>query len=254
MRCGMPIINIFFVLFCFTSFAMANMDPDRMDARWEQNFIRKNTPGKLVLVSSGSRDKIAISVHGINASPSALAQIMIKRMDQNFETYAFAWDSRFRRLGHSASDFASELSKLLRARPGVSVLIDAHSMGARMALVALGRMQKGLLLTGHEVVFNMIAPTLSGYKSANSAIRAPLSAQKLIKNLRPSMDMGTKSLFQKELDRVRIEAPADLKIYYAENDVTAPLDAKSLLISNKLNANLQVVEGADHSSILRAIP
>lgn len=230
------------------------MDPNKMDERWEQNFVRKNTPGKLVLVNSGSQDKIAISIHGINASPSTLAQIMTKRIDQNFETYAYAWDSRFRRLSHSASDFASELSKLLRTRPGVSVLIDAHSMGARMALVALGRLQKEIELADHEVIFNMIAPTLSGYKSANSAIRVPAMAQKLVKNLRPSMDMGTKSLFQKELNKVRIQAHAILKVYYAENDVTAPLDAKSLLISNKLNANLQVIEGVDHSSILRTIP
>lgn len=249
----MLFLKIIISVVYLTSFAVAKMDPNKMDSRWEQNLIGKNRPGKLVLVQDGSRDKIAISVHGINAGPSALTTIINKRIDQSFDTYVYAWDSQFRRLTHSASDFASELSRLLRSRPDASLVIDAHSMGARMVLVALGRMQKFNLLDGHEVLFNMIAPTLSGFKTANSALRAPAVAQKIIKNLRPSMDMGTQSLFQKELNNVKVPSNVNSKIFVAENDVTAPLDTKSFMISNQLKAQLRVVEGVNHSSILRVI-
>lgn len=250
----MSIFILFITFFNCVSYAEPILDPNLLDKQWEQNLIHKNSPGKLINVSEGIHDKIAISVHGINASPSTLASIMSKRIEQNFDTYTFAWDNEFRRLSHSSNDFASELLVLLQNKPNATVLIDAHSMGARMVLVALGRLQKNNSFLDNRIIFNLIAPPLSGYESANSAIRAPAIAQKLIKNLRPSMDMGTQSLFQKELDIVRLKSNFSLKIFFAEDDKTAPLDAKSYILSQKLNAHFSVVENKNHDTILNSIP
>lgn len=112
---------------------------------------------------------------------------------------------------------AGALRPLLDMRPSEPLRVWAHSMGSRIALVALSRLAQDGALEGRRVSLELVAPPLGGYASANLA-RFGADLLGGVKNLRPSFDMGTTSGFQRELDALSLPADLRVRVFLASND------------------------------------
>ncbi len=229
------------------------INPSTLDQNWERATIGKNQPGQLVALGGDAKKGVAITIHGINDAPTGVAALTDARLNKGGKVSTFGWDDNYRRLGDSANDFARAVKSELAKHPGATLRIDAHSMGGRVALVALGRLEKEGALKGKKVELNLVAPPLGGYGSANTARWAPKPVRGLIKNVQPGIDMGTNSAFQKELEGVRLPSSVKVKVFGGTNDETAPVDARFREIAQNLGAKVTVVDGADHTSILSRV-
>lgn len=228
------------------------VNPQSLDQNWERSTVGKNNPGVLVALGGDAKKGVAITIHGINDAPTGVAALTDARLAKGGKVSTFGWDDNYRRLDASANDFARAVKSELTRHPGATLRIDAHSMGGRVALVALGRLQQEGALKGKKVELNLIAPPLGGYGSANAAGWAPGFARG-IKNVRPGIDMGSNSNFQKELEAVRLPPGVKVSVFGGSNDETAPVDGRFRAIAQGLGAKVTVVEGADHTSILAAV-
>lgn len=227
------------------------INPSTLDQSWERATIGKNQPGQLIALGGDAKKGVAITIHGINDAPTGIAALTNARLDKGGKVSTFGWDDNYRRLDDTANDFARSVKSELSKHPGSTLRIDAHSMGGRVALVALGRLQKEGALNGKKVELNLIAPPLGGYGGANAAGWAPKFAQG-IKNVRPGVDMGSTSDFQKELEAVRLPN-VKVSVFGGSKDETAPVDGRFREIAKNLGAKMTVVDGADHMSILASV-
>lgn len=210
----------------------------------------KNAPGVLVSthVAEGSA-RTRISVHGVNASPEDLGPLLHLGAERGENASTFAYDDRFRRLEHSAADLATGLAEWRAANPEQTLVIDAHSMGGRVVLAALAKIPN--LETFGPIELNLVAVPLAGYGSANWSKLTPGFLRDAIPVARPSLDMGSRSRFQKGLDRLVLPDNVRTTIYVAgKDDVVEGGDAHPTHMVKNLRAKVVHVPEAGHVSIL----
>jgi hypothetical protein len=140
--------------------------------------------------------------------------------------------------------------------PQTRLRIDAHSMGARAIVVALDRMQRAGRLTRNSVELHLIAPLLRGIRAANQTwmfpIILPFGLSTLVKNAEPARDLAQSSEFQRELEAARFPAQVRVAITLAEHDRFARKDANCIKLAERWRANILVLPGTTHLSILSA--
>jgi hypothetical protein len=212
----------------------------------------KNKPGVLVDLGGDPRKGTTLTVHGINDNPASTMALGDKAEARGASHQAFAYDDRSRRLGASADDLGREIKRVLAENPKAPLTIHAHSMGGRVATVALARLEQEGALAGKNVSLNLVAPPLQGYGSANGA----RFGGQMIPALRSSLDMGTTSKFQRELEAARLPH-VKVSVLAGTADDTIGMDKpKSREAWTRIARGLAgkeptLVEGADHMSILK---
>lgn len=228
--------------------------PIDLDEAAESRLIGgKNKPGFLVLTHEAEgAARTRISVHGVNGSPRDVAPLntLGPRLGEN--TITFAYDDRFRRLEHSAKDLARSIGEWRTAHPDRELVIDAHSMGGRVALAALAELAKTTELG--PIHLNLIAVPLAGYEGANWARVSPAFLRGLIPVTRPGVDMGTSSRFQKSLNELVLPPSVKTTIFVAGKDqVVDGADAHPAHIVSNLNAEVVHYPDEDHVSIVARV-
>jgi pimeloyl-ACP methyl ester carboxylesterase len=205
----------------------------------------KNQPGVLLSQGGDARKGTTVTVHGINDNPASVLPLGEKAAKKGQAVGTFAWDDRSRRLGDSADDFARAVKSVLDKNPSAPLTINAYSMGGRVAAVGLARLEATGALQGRDVRLNLVAPPLQGFSSANMAwMGAAFSS-----SLRSSMDMGTNSDFQAELEGVRFK-DAKVQVFGGAADETAVVDEDWTRIARQLGGGREpvVMPGATHDS------
>jgi pimeloyl-ACP methyl ester carboxylesterase len=204
-----------------------------------------NKPGVLVGQGGDARRGTTITIHGINDNP---ASVMPLSGTGKQAKATFAWDDKSRRLDDSANDFANEMKSVLAKNPKAPLTINAYSMGGRVAAVGMARLEQTGALKGRDVKLNLIAPPLQGFGSANMA---GMGAG-LVKSLRSSVDMGTRSDFQKELEGIRFQS-VKVHIMGGGADTTAVADDSWKAIARQLSGREPtILSGADHDGAVAA--
>ena len=95
--------------------------------------------GALVDVHIGDVDQLTvIAVHGFRGRAGDLSPLIEKAIVAGHTVKAFAYDDRFRSLEDTSRDLASAIEQWWAIHPHAPLRIDAHSMGGRVALGALG--------------------------------------------------------------------------------------------------------------------
>jgi pimeloyl-ACP methyl ester carboxylesterase len=213
-----------------------------------------NRPGRLVELAPGAAGSPrTVTIHGINASPDAVASLSQAARARGEAVATFAWDDRHRRLTDSSRDLAAALADHVRAAPRAPLTVEAHSMGARIAVLALSQLAERGTLEG-PVTLRLIAPPLGGVPSADGARHAPDFLGDLFGGLRPGMDMGPSSDFQRALERVTLPANVRTVIYLGDRDPLArPDDPRLLAVARRLGAEVVVLEGEDHVSAVERV-
>lgn len=212
----------------------------------------KNRVGRLVQTHFAETARARIAVHGVNGSPADVAPLTELGPARGENTHAFAYDDRFRRLEHSADDLARVLVEWRTAHPETLLSIDAHSMGGRIAVAAVARM--AATMDPGPIELNLIAVPLAGYESANWARLSPAPLRGLIPVTRPGLDMGTRSGFQRALDRVVLPESVRTTIYVAGRDeVVEGGDAHPLHVVRNLRARVVHLEHEDHVSVVAKV-
>ncbi|MCB9647174.1 MAG: hypothetical protein H6730_11340 [Deltaproteobacteria bacterium] len=139
-----------------------------------------------------------VLVHGINDAPQGMQPMVDEGRREGHRVLAFAYDDQFGRLGDAADDLARALRAQWARQPGLRIHLEAHSMGARVAVVALGRLHADGGLGG-PVDLDLLAPPLAGVAGAEGARRAPGFLRDAIAGITPGLDMAPSSEFQAEL-------------------------------------------------------
>lgn len=207
----------------------------------------KGAPGKVVPLGGDPRKGTTLSVHGINASPGAVAPLT-EPAKKGSASATFAYDDKARSLDASADDFRRGVTDILAKNPNAPLTINAHSMGSRVAVVGLDRMRKDGSLKGRDVTLNLVAPPLAGFKSANSI---PDAATKLMPSLKSSVDMGSSSAFQREIENAKLDG-VTVRVYGGTADKVAVPDAKWRAIAEQLTGDPRrvAVLPANHDSLV----
>jgi pimeloyl-ACP methyl ester carboxylesterase len=205
----------------------------------------KNKPGVLMSQGGDARRGTTVTVHGINDNPASVLPLGEKAAKKGQAVSTFAWDDRSRRLGDSADDFAGAVKGVLDKNPSAPLTINAYSMGGRVAAVGLARLEATGALKGRDVRLNLVAPPLQGFSSANMAGMGAAFAP----SLRSSVDMGTKSDFQAELEGVRFRG-VKVQVFGGGADETAVVDADWTRIARQLTGGREpvIMPGATHDS------
>ena len=122
-------------------------------------------------------------------------------------------------------------------------------MGGRVAAVALSRLEQQGALAGRDVRLNMVAPPLQGFASANFAGMGAAFAP----SLRSSVDMGSSSDFQQELEAARLPN-VKVRVFGGGADDVASVDDDWKAIARNLAGGREptVLQGADHMSAVTA--
>ncbi len=209
----------------------------------------RNAPGVLVQVSAGSPGGgVGVSVHGINAGCSEVRPLTLELAQGGAMTFAFVYDDNYRRLRDSAADLAAALRPHLQARPGEPLRVRAHSMGSRVVLVALERIGREGVLDGRAVDVALVAPPLGGYESANFARITPWPLSR-IKNVRPAIDMGRGSRFQRRLQTLSLPENVRVRVFLATNDRTVDAgDRRLWQVVARVRGESVWLPGATHES------
>jgi pimeloyl-ACP methyl ester carboxylesterase len=208
-----------------------------------------NKPGVLLPQGGDATQGTTVTIHGINGDPSDVLPLGERAAKKGEATATFAWDDRSRRLGDSADDFARSIKDVLKKNPDAPLTINAHSMGGRVAAVALSRLEKEGALAGHDVRLNMVAPPLQGFASANFAGMGAMFAP----SLRSSVDMGSSSDFQHELEGARLPN-VKVRVFGGSADDIAKVDDDWKNIARNLAGGREptVLLDADHMSAVTA--
>jgi pimeloyl-ACP methyl ester carboxylesterase len=208
-----------------------------------------NKPGVLLPQGGDPARGTTVTIHGINGDPSDVLPLGERAAKRGEATATFAWDDRSRRLGDSADDFARAVNDVLQKNPDAPLTIQAHSMGGRVAAVALSRLEQQGALAGRDVRLNMVAPPLQGFASANFAGMGAVFSS----TLRSSIDMGSSSDFQKELEAARLPN-VKVRVFGGGADDVANVDDDWTTIARNLAGGRAptVLEGADHMSAITA--
>jgi pimeloyl-ACP methyl ester carboxylesterase len=220
-----------------------------IDEAREQSLIGgHDRPGRIVELARGAPGRPAtLTIHGINASPADVEALTEAARSGGGAVATFAWDDRHRRLTDSARDLAGELEAFVAAHPGAPLRIDAHSMGGRVAVAALGELAARGGLEGVPVTLRLIASPLGGLESANGARHAPGFLGGLIGGLRPGIDMGTTSEFQRGLEAITLPRSVRVEVHLGGADpIASPDDAALRRVAARLGADVVVAPGRDH--------
>jgi hypothetical protein len=213
----------------------------------------RNVPGALVQVSPGSPGGgVGVSVHGINARCSDVDPLTLELAERGALTLAFVYDDNYRRLWDSAVDLAAALRPYLEGRPGEPLFVRAHSMGARIVLVALERLGREGALAGRDLDVALVAPPLGGYRTADLARLTPWPLSRL-KNVQPGIDMGRDSQFQSRLQALSLPENARVRVFLATNDrIVDPGDRRLWQVVARVRGKTVWLPGATHESAVGA--
>jgi hypothetical protein len=205
----------------------------------------ENKPGVLMSQGGNPRKGTTVTIHGINDNPASVLPLGEKAAKRGQAVATFAWDDRSRRLGDSADDFARAVKTTLDKNPSAPLTINAYSMGGRVAAVGLARLEAEGALKGRDVRLNLVAPPLQGFSSANMAWMGAAFTS----SLRSSMDMGTGSDFQAELEGVRFK-DVKVQVFGGGADETAVVDENWTRIARQLSGGRDpvIMPGATHDS------
>jgi pimeloyl-ACP methyl ester carboxylesterase len=226
-----------------------------IDEATERRLLQANdNQGHLVDVYDGSANRgTTVTVHGINASPDAMRQLAQTAQRRGQDVKTFVYDDRKTRLGETSQDLAQALTALRQQQKGRPLTIQAHSLGGRVTVDALRKMQQSGVLGG-DVKLELINPVLGGLDSANSAKLAPGLVAGLIPGVNPGKDMGTKSAFQKELETTQLPKNVKTTVMVGDRDhLVDPKTPHFQAVVDGLNARLVNLAGADHNSALERV-
>jgi hypothetical protein len=228
-----------------------------IDEEAERAWIGVNGRARVIELGGNEQFGTTLTIHGINAAPNDVALLSNAALARGERTLTIAYDDNFRRLQHTADDFARHVEAVQSMLPPQTRLrIDAHSMGARAIVVALDRMQRAGRLTRNSVELHLIAPLLRGIRAANQTwmfpIILPFGLSTLVKNAEPARDLAQSSEFQRELEAARFPAQVRVAITLAEHDRFARKDANCIKLAERWRANILVLPGTTHLSILSA--
>jgi hypothetical protein len=193
----------------------------------------KNQPGRLIPQGGDPKLGTTITIHGINDSSESVQSLGRKAQQTGEALTTFAWDDKSRRLTDTADDLSNALKTILQAHPNAPITINAHSMGGRMAAVSVGRLEKTGALAGKNLQLNLIAPPLQGVASANMS----WMGADIAPSLKSSIDMGTGSKFQKELEGIALKN-AQAHVYGAADDLVAPPNEGWQKIATRLTGGI----------------
>jgi len=213
-----------------------------------------NHQGKMIHVHRGTRGSDTLfTVHGIMAAPDTLDSIHEQAAEKGGEVNTFAYDDKYRRLTDSSRDLAEGFSGWMRDNPGRPLNIVAHSMGSRITLGALQKLDASRQLEDRQVNLSLLAPALGGYKAANLAQAAPSFLAGIFKGAVPGKDMGTESYFQTMLESNKLPDNVRTTIFQGTDDTTVDEQSEGYRrIAGNLNAEIVMVEGAGHDTIIDA--
>jgi len=226
-----------------------------IDEKTERALLKDNgNTGHLVDVYDGSANRgTTVTVHGINASPDSMRQLALAAQRKGHDVKTFVYDDRKTRLGETSDDLAGALTQLNKERKGQPLTIQAHSLGGRVTVDALRKMQQSGVL-GKDVKLELINPVIGGLDSANSAKLAPGIISGLIPGVNPGKDMGTNSAFQKELEGTSL--PKNVKTTILVGDKDHLVDPKSpnfQWVADGLNARVVNLPGDNHDSAIATV-
>lgn len=224
-----------------------------MDEAFERDLVGKNKPGVLVPLSDGEPDApLRVSVHGINASPDSVGALSRGAVESGAKASTFAYDDNFRRLGDVSNDLAGQLEQQLKDNPDRPLIIDAHSMGTRVSLVAIDELNKRGALEGRQVELNLIAPPLDGVKGAGWSYASPPGLGALVPNIRPGKDMASGGAFQRRIDDVELPENVRVRVFTGGQDDIVREDSEKFqqLADRFAGAEQHHFESADHDSVI----
>jgi len=227
----------------------------RMDEQTETALLAANGQrGRFVLLDEGRPGTpTVITVHGINAAPDALQPLHDAALRRGARLLTFAYDDQRRRLGLSSAELAWQLIAERQRQPQRRLVIQAHSMGARITVAALSIVASFARHLG-PVELVLVAPLLEGVSAANLAQVSPALVAPLIPGVLPGADIGTRSDFQKALAGAHFPPTITTHIYVGDRDeIVAPRDPRFVTVAANLRATVTVVLDADHESILRRV-
>ncbi len=216
----------------------------------------KNAPG--VLVEAGHGDPAiatVVLVHGINSAPDQLAPLTAAAAARGGSVLLFAYDDRFRTLEADADDLAEGLATVIRLSEGAPISIKAHSMGARIVLLALDELQsRGRLVGAGPIDIELIAPPLGGVAAADLARFSPGFIGGWIGGVRPGRGMGPGSPVQKRIEAVHLPPCIKVTVFIAGQDrLVDPGATRFRKVVVGLHAEVVTVARANHTSILKEI-
>ncbi|MBX3172053.1 MAG: hypothetical protein KF760_31895 [Candidatus Eremiobacteraeota bacterium] len=213
-----------------------------------------NRPGRLVPLVRGHNGAV-MTIHGANAAPETVNSLAEPGLRRGQEVHTFAYDDRFRSLQNSSQDLARELGEWMERNPGQPLTLRAHSMGGRVTLGALALLQEQGRLQGRRLNLDLVAPPLGGYSEANLARLDPTGvAGSLFPMVRPGVDMGTTSEFQRRLENLRLPENVRTRIFLGGRDeVVNPNLSGFRRIQQNLGAEVIRLPEADHESILQQV-
>lgn len=207
--------------------------------------------GVLVELSPGALGATTlVTIHGINAAPDTIQPLHERAQHDGARVLTFVYDDRHSRLTDASRSLAGELATWMKEHPGQPLRIQAHSLGGRVALGALHRLNaEGALKSPVELT--LLAPPLAGYASANGARFLPDFLARAIGGAMPGKDLGTNSDYQRMLEALELPSSVSAHIYLAAGDtIAAPDSPTNVKIAQHLRARLFWVEGAEHTSVV----
>lgn len=124
-------------------------------------------------------------------------------------------------------------------------------MGGRIALAAVETLDRKGLLRGHAVELNLVATPINGIGAAGIAEYAipPFTE---IKNVKPGMDMGEHSAFQRSLNDITLPPNVHVRVFTGGKDDVVNRNEDFKALSNKLGAETVHFPDADHDSAVGA--
>jgi hypothetical protein len=205
-------------------------------------------PAVLLPVHAGDPGRPhVVVIHGINAAPGDVAPLTQAAIARGGPVSVLAWDDQRRRLDASADDLAGQLAGPLAGRP---VRLEAHSMGARVALAAVARAHARRAALG-PIELVLVAPHLGGSGAADGARWAPGFLASRIGGIRPGLDMGTRSAFQAELETLSLPPGTRIRVLLAEHDTIVDARAPGFRrVLERLGVEAEVISGAGHGDVL----
>jgi alpha/beta hydrolase family protein DUF900 len=208
----------------------------------------------LVQLNKGRAQGHTVTIHGINASPDSVKSLSQNSIDKRQSVHTLVYDDQKTGLDKTSSELAAELTKLQRKFPGQPLTIRAHSMGGRLAVDALRKMQEGGVLGESRVNLEMTNPVIGGTKSANSAKYAPDFVAPLIPGVVPGKDMGTDSAFQARLETTQLPKTVRTTTYVGTHDPLVNADDPHFkAVHDGLNGRVRSVVNGDHDSSIEAV-
>ena len=234
------------------AYTITDPTPDAIkgkNERSEMNAIGGHTaPGKILDMGGDASKGTTLTVHGKDDNPASVLPLGERAERAGTGRATFAYDDLSRRLDDNTNDLANGIRALLAKHPGAPLTVNAFSTGARMAAVALGRLEKAGALEGRDVRLNLVAPVLRGSVSSNAAAVVTW----LDRRLQCEVDMGSLSNYQSELASTRLRT-VKAQVYGGADDQVAPVgDAWKQLARDLTGREPIVLPGVTHEAAIAA--